>query len=153
MIQRGITVRCPMTDKDYIDLRTEFEREKNFAAVGKEMMRDAVLAESQRRRFDSGIEWLIWLKYGIGVPPVVRRFMSTHFGALDDDYTRACGLYMWTGLAGRMFEPGCQLDCVVALQSKQGIEANLRGSRHWCQTPIGSQTGYRCTRIHPISKG
>ena len=117
MIQRGI-VRCPMTDKDYIDLRTEFEREKNFAAVGKEMMRDAVLAESQRRRFDSGIEWLeaqVW----DGVPRV-ERFMSTHFGAEDSEYTRAVARYMWTGLAGRTFEPGCQLDMVIALQSKQG---------------------------------
>jgi hypothetical protein len=117
MLQHGI-VRLPMTDKDYIDLRTAFEREKGFASVGKELMRDAVLAESQARRYDSGIEWLeaqVW----DGVPRV-ERFMHTHFGAEDNEYTRAVGCYMWTGLAGRMFEPGCQLDMVIALQSKQG---------------------------------
>lgn len=117
MIQRGVTL-APMTDKDYIDLRTSFEREKGFAPVAKDTMRDAVLAESQRRLFDSGIEWLdaqVW----DGVPRV-ERFMSTHFGAEDDEYTRAVGLYMWSGLAGRMYEPGCQLDMVIALQSRQG---------------------------------
>ena len=117
MMLRGV-VPMPMTDKDYIDLRTMFEREKSFSRVGKELMRDAVLAEAQRRRFDSGIEWLDGLTWD-GVPRV-ERFMSTHFGAADDEYTRAVGRYMWTGLAGRMFEPGCQLDMVIALQSKQG---------------------------------
>jgi predicted P-loop ATPase len=117
MMLRGV-VPMPMTDKDYIDLRTMFEREKSFASVGKDLMRDAVLAEAQRRRFDSGIEWLDSLTWD-GVPRV-DTFMSTHFGAADDEYTRAVGRYMWTGLAGRMFEPGCQLDMVIALQSKQG---------------------------------
>jgi predicted P-loop ATPase len=119
MLQRGV-VPVPMADKDYIDLRTAFEREKNFAPIGKELMRDAVLAEAQERRFDSGIAWLDSLVWD-GVPRV-ERFMHTHFGAEDSDYTRAVGLYMWSGLAGRMLEPGCQLDMVIALLSRQGTK-------------------------------
>ena len=46
--------------------------------------------------------------------------MHTHFGAVDDEYTRAVGRYMWTGLAGRMYEPGCQLDMLIALKSETG---------------------------------
>jgi hypothetical protein len=117
MIQRGI-VRQPMTDTDMINMRLQFEREKNFASISKELMRDACQLVAERRQFDSGIEWLdaqIW-----DGTPRVDTFMATHFGATDDEYTRAVGRYMWTGLAGRMYEPGCQLDMVVALQSKQG---------------------------------
>jgi len=117
MIQKGIT-REVMKDEDYIAMRLLFEREKNFASIGKELMRDACLLVASRRRYDSGIEWLdaqVW----DGVPRV-ERFMHTHFGAADDEYTRAVGRYMWTGLAGRMLSPGCQLDMVIALQSRQG---------------------------------
>jgi predicted P-loop ATPase len=117
MIQHGVN-RDVMKDEDYIALRLMFEREKNFAAVGKELMRDACLLVASRRRYDSGIEWLESQAWD-GVPRV-ERFIHTHFGAEDNEYTRAVGRYMWTGLAGRIFEPGCQLDCVIALQSKQG---------------------------------
>lgn len=117
MIQKGI-LREVMKDEDYIAMRLLFEREKNFAPIGKELMRDACLLVAARRRYDSGIEWLneqVW----DGVPRV-EHFMHTHFGAEDNEYTRAVGRYMWSGLAGRMFVPGCQLDMVIALQSKQG---------------------------------
>jgi Virulence-associated protein E len=117
MLQRGI-VREPMTDTDMIEFRLTFERDKNFAAVGKELMRDACQLVAERRRYDSGIEWINAQTWD-GVPRV-DTFMSTHFGAEDTEYTRAVARYIWTGLAGRMFEPGCQLDMVVALQSKQG---------------------------------
>jgi hypothetical protein len=117
MIERGIN-RDVMKDEDYIAMRLMFEREKNFASIGKELMRDACLLVASRRRYDSGIEWLntqVW----DGVPRV-ERFVHTHFGAEDTEYTRAVGRYMWTGLAGRMLAPGCQLDMVIALQSRQG---------------------------------
>ena len=119
MIQKGI-MRDVMKDEDYIALRLAFEREKNFAPIGKELMRDACLLVAARRRYDSGIEWLdnqVW----DGVPRV-ERFVHTHFGAEDNEYTRAVGRYMWSGLAGRIYEPGCQLDMVIALQSRQGTK-------------------------------
>lgn len=119
MIQKGI-VREVMKDEDYIAMRLLFEREKNFSAVGKELMRDSCLLVASRRRYDSGIEWLneqVW----DGVPRV-EQFIHTHFGAEDSEYTRAVSRYMWTGLAGRMYSPGCQLDMVIALQSKQGTK-------------------------------
>lgn len=119
MVQKGI-VREVMKDEDYIAMRLLFERDKNFSSVGKELMRDACLLVASRRRYDSGIEWLsaqVW----DGVPRV-ERFMHTHFGAEDSEYTRSVGRYMWTGMAGRLFKPGCQLDMVIALQSKQGTK-------------------------------
>lgn len=119
MIQKGIN-RDVMKDEDYIALRLVFEREKNFAPIGKELMRDACLLVAARRRYDSGIEWLnnqVW----DGVPRV-ERFIHTHFGAEDNEYTRAVGRYMWSGLAGRIYAPGCQLDMVIALQSRQGTK-------------------------------
>ena len=117
MLQRGV-VREVMKDEDYIAMRLLFEREKNFASIGKELMRDACLLVASRRRYDSGIEWLDQQTWD-GVPRV-KTFVHTHFGAEDNEYTRAVGRYMWSGLAGRMLQPGCQLDMVIALLSKQG---------------------------------
>jgi Virulence-associated protein E len=117
MIQKGI-IREVMKDEDYIAMRLLFEREKNFASIGKELMRDSCLLVASRRRYDSGIEWLneqVW-----DGTPRVEQFAHTHFGAEDSEYTRAVSRYMWTGLAGRIFKPGCQLDMVIALQSRQG---------------------------------
>ncbi|MGO9994703.1 MAG: VapE domain-containing protein [Steroidobacteraceae bacterium] len=119
MIQKGI-MREVMSDEDLSAMRVLFEREKNFAIVAKELMRDMCRLVASRRRFDSGIVWLNGLVWD-GVPRV-ERFMHTHFGAEDSDYTRAVGRYMWSGLAGRMFEPGCQLDMVIAMQSRQGTK-------------------------------
>lgn len=119
MLQRGV-VPVPMTDEDLSAMRVMFEREKNFATVGKELMRDMCRLVAKRRCFDSGRTWLESLVWD-GVPRV-DTFMATHFGAVDDEYTRAVGRYMWTGLAARMLEPGCQLDMVIALLSPQGLK-------------------------------
>jgi predicted P-loop ATPase len=116
---RGVQ-RVPMTDENYIDLRTVFEREKNFAAIGKELMRDACFAEAKRLHYDSAIVWVDSIVWD-GVPRV-ERFMHTHFGAVDDEYTRAVSRYMWSGIANRILDPGCQLDMVIVLQSQQGTK-------------------------------
>lgn len=107
----------PLTDTDMIRIREALER-KGFAPVGKDMMRDALQKVAEDNSYDSAITWLSGLKWD-GVPRV-ESFLSAYCGAADDAYTRAVSRYIWTGLAARIFEPGCQLDMVVALQSGQG---------------------------------
>lgn len=107
-----------VTDVDMLDMRDKLERVENFAAVSAPMMRDALTLVANRFKFDSAIVWLSGLVWD-GVPRVAT-FLATHCGATDDDYTRAVSYYVWTGLAGRVFAPGCQLDMVVAMQSPQG---------------------------------
>ena len=110
----------PISDTHMIQLREYLGRVVGFAAVGKEIMRDAIELVADRHRFDSAKVWLDGLAWD-GVPRA-EHFLVTHCGTADDEYTRAVGLYMWTGLAGRVLDPGCQLDMVIALQSKQGTK-------------------------------
>jgi hypothetical protein len=108
----------PITDNDMVQLRETFERKLRFAPVGKDLMRDALELVASWRHFDSAITWLDGLVWD-GVPRV-EQFLAAYCGTVDDEYTRAVSLYMWTGLAGRILEPGCQLDMVIAFQSPQG---------------------------------
>jgi hypothetical protein len=108
----------PLSDTDMIQLRETLAREQRFAPIGKELMHDALLLVASRHRFDSAITWLDGLKWDD--VPRIERFLVTYCGTVDDEYARAVGLYIWTGLAGRVLDPGCQLDMVVAFQSPQG---------------------------------
>jgi len=108
----------PMSDTDMIQLRETLAREQRFAPIGKELMSDALHLVASRHRFDSAITWLDGLQWD-GVPRI-EQFLATYCGTVDDEYSRAVGLYIWTGLAGRILEPGCQLDMVVAFKSPQG---------------------------------
>jgi hypothetical protein len=108
----------PVSDNDMIQLRETFERELRFAPVSKELMRDALELVASRHKFDSAMSWVDGLVWD-GVPRI-EQFLSAYCGTMDDEYTRAVSMYIWTGLAGRILEPGCQLDMVVAFQSPQG---------------------------------
>jgi hypothetical protein len=118
MIRRPGGEWQPLTDTAINILREHFERELDFANVGKEAMRDALDIAGKRNAFDSAKDWLKGIVWD-GVPRV-ERFLTTHCGTPEDAYTRAVSAYIWSGLAGRVLAPGCQLDMVVAFQSPQG---------------------------------
>jgi predicted P-loop ATPase len=107
-----------LTDTNMIELRHKIEVIQGFAPIGRELMRDSLQLIAERHKFDSASTWLDGLVWD-GVPRIAS-FMSGYCGAEDSEYTRAVSMYMWSGLAGRLFEPGCQLDMVIAMQSPQG---------------------------------
>jgi hypothetical protein len=107
----------PLKDSDMVRLREALERQ-NFAAVSAAMMRDSLQVVAERNSYDSAVTWLNGLTWD-GVPRI-DNFLAAYCGAVDDEYTRAVSRYIWTGLPARVFEPGCQLDMVVAFQSIQG---------------------------------
>lgn len=113
----GVLDWHPLKDSDMVRLREALERQ-NFAAVSASMMRDSLQVVAERNSYDSAVVWLNSLTWD-GVPRI-DNFLSTYCGAIDDDYTRAVSRYIWTGLPARVYEPGCQLDMVVAFQSIQG---------------------------------
>jgi hypothetical protein len=106
-----------LTDNDMTALREKLERELRYAAIGKDMMRDALALVADRLKFDSAMVWLDSLAWD-GVPRV-DRFMADYCGAADDEYAKAVSRYIWSGLASRIFEPGCQLDMVPTFFSRQ----------------------------------
>jgi predicted P-loop ATPase len=108
----------PYEDADYVRMRRALEL-GGFKPIGKELMRDVVLLVASENKFDTAQLWLSRLEWD-GVPRV-ERFLSTYFGAEDDEYTRGVSRYIWTALAGRVVNPGCKADMVPILVGAQGI--------------------------------
>lgn len=109
-----------MTDGDSINLREHLEKKFKFKNIGREMMRDAIVAHGERHQFDTATEWLECLAPWDGVPRV-GRFLAEYFGAEDDDYATAVSTYLWTALAGRCMVPGIKADMALVLQGEQGV--------------------------------
>lgn len=105
-------------DTDYVRLRILLERE-GFKPIGRDLMRDAVHMVADDNPMDSAQVWLEGLAWD-GVPRI-ERFLHTHFGAADTDYTRAVSRYMWTAMAGRVQVPGIKADMVPVLIGEEGI--------------------------------
>lgn len=114
----GTTEWQKFKDGDYTRLRRALTK-GGFEEIGREIMRDAVVVISEDASFDSAIVWLKGLAAWDGVPRI-ERFWSTYCKTADNAYTRACGNYTWSALAGRVLSPGCQVDMVPVLVGKQG---------------------------------
>lgn len=107
-------------DADYTMLRSQLEGwPLRFLPIGRELIRDAVLAVADERKFDSAIAWLDSLVWD-GVPRI-DTFFPRFFGAADTEYHRATSTYTWTAMAGRVLSPGCQADMVPILVGAQGL--------------------------------
>lgn len=109
----------PIRDTDYTAARMWLENEARFYPVAKELIRDTVHYIGEQNKMDSAQEWLISLDWD-GVERV-RDFMPKYMGTLHTEYDRAVGVYMWTALAGRVMNPGCQVDMAPILVGRQGI--------------------------------
>ena len=107
-----------LTDADYVQMRIWLETVGNCDPIPHEMMRQAVLLVAERNRMDSARQWLESLRWD--GKERIERFCSTHFGTTDERYTRAASLYLWTALAGRVMDPGCQADMVPTFIGPQG---------------------------------
>lgn len=105
-----------LTDADYTRLQIRLEQQ--FKKISKEMMRDAVWLVADDNRFDSAIEWIGTLKWDR--VPRIESFLSTYMGVVDSPYTRAVSRYMWTAMAGRVCEPGCEAPMAPVFIGAQG---------------------------------
>lgn len=108
----------PFGDKDYVELRIVLER-GGFKPIGREMVRDAVMAVASRQSFDAAQEWLNRLVWD-GVPRV-QQFLERYLGVEPSQYAVGVSEYLWTALAGRVLDPGCKADMVPVLVGAQGI--------------------------------
>ncbi len=106
-----------LMDVDYFNIKLRLES-RNFKPVSKEMIRDAVNYVASLAVFDSAIEWIEALKWD-GVPRC-ENFLRDYFNSEDSNYVRSVSSYLWTGLAGRIVEPGVKADMVPVIIGKQG---------------------------------
>ena len=105
-------------DTDYAWLRQQLEQ-RGFKPFGMELLRLAVLACAREQAIDTAREWLSGLFWD-GVPRL-EQFCSLGWGWVSSPYTAAVGRYVWTALAGRVLDPGCQADMAPILVGPQGI--------------------------------
>jgi virulence-associated protein E/primase-like protein/bifunctional DNA primase/polymerase-like protein len=107
----------PMRDEDITQFMLNFERAK-FRPVDRQRLRHTLQLVAKRTTFDSAQIWLGGLTWD--GKPRVARFLADYAGADDSPYTTAASFYLWTALAGRILEPGCQADMAPVLIGPQG---------------------------------
>lgn len=109
----------PIRDTDYTAARIWLEQEALFYPVSKDIIRDTVHYIGEMNKMDSAQEWLASLTWD-GVERI-KDFMPKYMGTISGDYEKAVGVYLWTALAGRVMQPGCQVDMAPILVGRQGI--------------------------------
>lgn len=80
---------------------------------------DAAVAAAQAQSHHPVKEFLLPLAWD-GVARI-DTWLSTYLHAEDAPYTRAVGRKWLVSAIARIFEPGCQADCVLQLQGSQGV--------------------------------
>lgn len=106
------------SDEHYVQIVRQMDR-NGFVPQAPSAIRGAVLDEAMRNKVDLAVRWVERLPEWDGVPRV-ERFLPEYLKAADTPYTRSVSLYMWTAQAGRVLDPGCQVDMAPIFVSEQG---------------------------------
>lgn len=107
-----------LTDNSFTELRLRAIMCGICDKLSADITRTAVEYVAWQGRIDSAQEWLTAQTWD-GVPRV-RDFWATVMRQKQSDYYAAASEYIWTALAGRVIEPGVQVDIVPVLSGKQG---------------------------------
>jgi putative DNA primase/helicase len=116
-----------------------------------DMIHAAATAIAHRHRVHPVVDYLRVLDWDR--TPRLDTILSRYFGASDTDYTRAVGARWMISAVARVMRPGCQADCMIVLESKQGrgkstgLEA-LVGPQWFADTPlaIGEKDAFQSLR-------
>ena len=110
----------PMTDAYQVKLRARLHNLGFKDEPGKEKMRDALEWVGNDNQFDSAQLWLGEVVPAWDGVARIADFFPRYMRTERSPYTRACGNYLWTALAGRILEPGVKADMVPVLVGAQG---------------------------------
>ncbi len=105
------------SDNDTFDVRVELEK-RGTKPMSADLLRQAIYRAASLNEIDTAQAWLGRLVWD-GVPRV-DQFAVTAWGWAAGPYATAVSRYIWTGLAGRVLEPGCQCDMAPVLVGAQG---------------------------------
>lgn len=126
-------------DDDTFDVRVELER-RGTRPMSADLLRSAIHRAARTREIDTAQVWLSRLVWD-GVPRV-SGFCTRGWGWLPGPYAEAVSRYIWSGLAGRVLEPGCQCDMAPVLVGAQGvgktqaIKAMVPSPSHYVTLPL-----------------
>jgi hypothetical protein len=115
----GTDLWRPIRDTDYTATRLWLENSARFFPVSKELVRDTIYYIAESNAVDTAQKWLTSLKWD-GVKRVTN-FFPMYMGTIATKYERECGDYLWSALAGRIMNPGCQADMTPILVGQQGV--------------------------------
>lgn len=139
VLPEGETEWRPITDNDTQWIRSLLETNVFGAAPNIEDTRAAISMAADKNRMDSMIDWIEALPEWDGKARV-SRFLTDYLGAANSAYNRAVSAYLWTALAGRILDPGCQADMVPVLVGAQGI-----GKSSAVRALVANPTAHYCS--------
>lgn len=126
-------------DDDTFDVRVQLER-RGMKPMSPDLLRSAIHRAARLGEIDTAQVWLGRLRWD-GVERVAG-FAARAWGWMPGAYAEAVSRYVWTGLAGRVLEPGCQCDMAPVLVGAQGlrkttaIKAMVPSPSHYVTLPL-----------------
>ncbi|MCC6897594.1 MAG: hypothetical protein IT377_01400 [Polyangiaceae bacterium] len=139
------------TDEDSVRTAAWFASEIGFEPTTRQVD-DAVATIARKHLVHPVRDYLSTLEWD-GVPRL-DQLLPLYFGTDDNEYTRAVGSRWAISAVARVFEPGCQVDCMLVLESERqgvrkstGLEA-LAGKEWFADTGIlvGDKDSYQVLR-------
>ena len=108
----------PFSDDDTFDVRVELEK-RGMKPMGGDLLRSAISRAARHGEVDTAQVWLSRLVWD--GEERVAGFAERAWGWLPGPYSEAVSRYVWSALAGRVMEPGCQCDMAPVLVGAQGV--------------------------------
>jgi predicted P-loop ATPase len=106
------------TEADDINLCLYMQRGLGISKIGREIIRQAVVAIAYRHPRNCVRDWLDGLKRD-GTQRL-EDFFPDYFGTENTEYTRAAGRNFWLSIIARVYRPGCKVDNMIVLEGSQG---------------------------------
>ena len=106
------------SDNDVVDIQIQLER-RGMKPMQNKLLRACLRRAATLRTIDTAQEWLGRLKWD--GESRVAGFAERAWGWAVSPYAVAVSYYVWTALAGRVMEPGCQADMMPVLVGAQGL--------------------------------
>lgn len=113
-----------LKDTDAVDVQAQISiLFPIFSKVPKEMVYDAIIKVSIENKIDSAADYLrslVWDKKSR-----LNSWLTTVYGAKNDEVTQSIGSNWLKGLVHRIIEPGCKFDHVLVLEGEQGMKKSM----------------------------
>ena len=108
----------PWSDADD-SLATEWLQKEGGIFVPSTTVAEAAQTVARERPFHPVRDYLESLTWD-GLPRI-GNWLTTYLGCAESEFTRAVGLRWLISAVARVFQPGCQADCVLLLEGPQGL--------------------------------